>query len=122
MLGPREQLQAVLERVQDLGLVQLVEPAESESLSLLGLTPEQQRHVRGVRKVVKDVDAALELLGETPRPRRAAQELDLRRAALIAGRCRRELEALAEQHQQLEEVRSGPRRHSSLLPDPERGR
>ena len=77
MLGPREQLQAVLERVQDLGLVQLVEPAESESLSLLGLTPEQQRHVRGVRKVVKDVDAALELLGETPRPPRAAQELDL---------------------------------------------
>jgi hypothetical protein len=106
MLGPREQLQAVLERVQDLGLVQLVEPTETESLTPLGLTPEQERHVRGVRKIVKDVDAALELLGETPRPTRVAGELELPQAALIAGRCRRELEALAEQRQQLEEERA----------------
>ncbi len=106
MLGPREQLQAVLGRVQDLGLVQLVEPAETESLSLLGLTPEQERHVRGVRKIVKDVDAALELLGETPRPPRVAHDLELPRAALIAGRCRRELEGLAERRQGLEEERS----------------
>ena len=106
MLGPREQLQAVLERVQDLGLVQLVEPTETESLTPLGLTPEQERHVRGVRKVVKDVDAALELLGETPRPTKLAQDLELPQAALIAGRCRRELEALAEQRQQLEEERA----------------
>jgi V/A-type H+-transporting ATPase subunit I len=95
-----------LERVQDLGLVQLIEPAETESLSLLGLTSEQERHVRGIRKVVEDVDAALELLGETPRPPRAALDLELPRAALIAGRCRRELEALAEQRQGLEEERA----------------
>jgi V/A-type H+-transporting ATPase subunit I len=106
MLGPREQLQAVLGRVQDLGLVQLVEPAETESLSPLGLTQEQGRHVRGVRKVVKDVDAALELLGETPRPPKVAPELDLPRAALIAGRSRRGLEALAEQRQRHEEERA----------------
>ena len=106
MLGPREQLQAVLGRVQDLGLVQLVEPSERESLSLLGLTPEQERHVRGIRKIVKDVDAALELLGETPSRPKALQELDLPHAALVAGRCRRELEALAEQRQQIEEERA----------------
>jgi len=106
MLGPREQLQAVLGRVQDLGLVQLVEPAETESLSPLGLTKEQGRHVRGVRKVVKDVDAALELLGETPGPPRVAPELDLPRAALIAGRSRRDLEALAERRQRHEEERA----------------
>ena len=106
VLGPRDRLQACLGCVQDLGLVQLIDPAESESLSLLGLTPEQERHVRGVRKVVKDVDAALELLGETPSPQKATQDLDLPHAALIAGRCRRELEALAEQRQQLEEERS----------------
>jgi len=106
ILGPRGQLQSVLGCVQDLGLVQLVEPSETESLSLLGLTPEQARHVRGVRKVVKDVDTALELLGQTPSPPKTAKDLDLRRAALVAGRCRRELEGLAEQHQQLEEERA----------------
>ena len=106
MLGPREQLPEVLERVQDLGLVQLVEPAETESLNLLGLTPEQQRHVRGVRKVVKDVDAAMELLGETVSPPRAPQDIELPQAALIAGRCRRELEALSEHRQGLEEERA----------------
>jgi V/A-type H+-transporting ATPase subunit I len=106
MLGPKEQLQAVLGRVQDLGLVQLVEPAETESMSLLGLTPEQERHVRGIRKVVKDVDAAIELLGETPSPAKAAHDLDLPHAALVAGRCRREVEALAEQRQGLEEERA----------------
>jgi V/A-type H+-transporting ATPase subunit I len=106
MLGPKEHLQAVLGRVQDLGLVQLVEPAETESLSLLGLTPEQERHVRGVRKIVDDVDAAIELLGETPSPPKTPQDLELPRAALIAGRCRRELEALAEHRQGLEEERA----------------
>jgi len=106
MLGPKEQLQAVLGRVQDLGLVQLVEPAETESLSALKLTPEQERHVRGIRKVVKDVDTAIELLGETPSPSKAAQDLDLPHAALVAGRCRRELERLSEQRQGLEEERS----------------
>jgi V/A-type H+-transporting ATPase subunit I len=106
MLGPREQLQAVLGRVQDLGLVQLVEPAETESLTPLGLTPEQARHVRGVRKIVKDIDVALELLGEAPSPPRVAPDLDLPRAALIAGRCRRELEGLLERRQRLEEERA----------------
>jgi V/A-type H+-transporting ATPase subunit I len=87
-------------------LVQLVEPAETESLRLLGLTPEQERHVRGVRRVIEDVDAALELLGETPSVPRAAQDLPLPQAALIARRSRRELEALSEQRQRLEEERA----------------
>ncbi len=106
MLGPRERLQSCLACIQDLGLVQLVEPAETESLSPLGLTPEQEHHVRSVRDVVQDVDMALELLGETPSPPRAAEDLPLTEAALIAGRARRELEALAEQRQSLEEERA----------------
>ena len=106
MLGPRDQLQAVLGRVQDLGLVHLVEPAEAESLSLLGLTPEQERHVLSVHQISKDVDAALELLDETPSSTKAAADIALPRAALIAGRSRRELEALAEQRQGVEEERA----------------
>ena len=106
MLGPKDQLQAVLGRVQDLGLVHLVEPAETESLGLLGLTPEQERHLLGVRHVGEDVDIALRLLGETPSSPKVVADLTLPRAALIAGRSRRELEALTERRQQLEEERA----------------
>ena len=106
VLGPRDQLQAVLGRVQDLGLVHLVEPAEAESLRLLGLTSDQERHVRSVRQIEEDVDAALELLGETPTPTKVSTEIAIPRAALIAGRSRRELEGLSERRQHLEEERA----------------
>ena len=62
--------------------------------------------MRSVRKVVEDVDTALELLGVTPSPPKAAEALPLAKAALIAGRSRRQLEALAEQRQSLEEERA----------------
>lgn len=106
MLGPIEQLQPALGRVQDLGLVHLVEPQESESLQLLGLTDQQARHVRGVRKVAKDVHKALSLLGEGAHGAGTTQELTLPRAALIAGRARRQLEALETRRQDLEEERA----------------
>ncbi|MGB3052689.1 MAG: V-type ATPase 116kDa subunit family protein [Polyangiales bacterium] len=106
MLGPRERLQSCLGCVQDVGLVQLIEPAETESLRPLGLTIEQDHHMRSVRNVVEDVDTALELLGVTPEPPKAAEALPLPKAALIAGRSRRQLEALAEQRQGLEEERA----------------
>jgi V/A-type H+-transporting ATPase subunit I len=107
MLGPIDQLQAVLQCLQDLGLVHLVEAAESESLSLLGLTPQQERHVRSVRRIAEDVDAAIALIGEVPaRSTRTAEALDLPRAALVARRSRRRLEALAERREHLEEERA----------------
>lgn len=106
LLGPRSQLQPVLARVQDLGLIHLVEPAETESLTRLGLTAEQERHVRSVRKVGADVDKAIELLGETPSSPKTVEDLPLSEAALIAGRCRRQLETLAERRQGLEEERA----------------
>ena len=106
MLGPRERLQSCLGCVQDVGLVQLIEPVETESLKPLGPSVEQDHHLRSVRKVVEDVDTALELLGVTPSPPKAAEALPLAKAALIAGRSRRQLEALAEQRQSLEEERA----------------
>ncbi len=106
MLGPKERLQACLGSVQDVGLVQLIEPAATDSLKPLGLSVEQEQHIRGVRKVVEDVDTALELLGVTPDPPKGADALPLPKAALIAGRSRRQLEALAEERQALEEERA----------------
>jgi len=106
MLGPIEQLQPTLGRVQDLGLVHLVQPEESASLQLLGLTPEQARHVRGVRKVAEDVHTAISLLGGGAHSKGTTQDLTLPRAALIAGRTRRQLEALEARRQDLEEERA----------------
>ena len=106
MLGPREQLQSCLGCVQDVGLVQLVEPGETEALSPLGLTLEQEHHVRSVRKVVEDIDASLDLLGETPKAPKSPPDIALPEAALMAGRSRRELEALQERRQSLEEERA----------------
>ena len=106
MLGPLEQLQPTLGRVQDLGLVHLVQPEESASLQLLGLTPEQARHVRGVRKVAEDVHTAISLLGGGAHSKGTTHDLTLPRAALIAGRTRRQLEALEARRQDLEEERA----------------
>jgi V/A-type H+-transporting ATPase subunit I len=106
MLGARDRLQAVLGRVQDLGLVHLVEPAETESLSLLGLSPEQRRHVLSVQRISDDVDVALQLVGRSPSPPKGGEAFALPDAALIAGRSRRELEALAGRSQRLEEERA----------------
>ncbi len=106
VLGPIDRLQAVLGRVQDLGLVHLIEPQATSSLKILGLTPEQARHVRRVRKVAEDVHAAIALLGVAPHGGGMSQELRLGRAALIAGRTRRQLEALEARRQDLEEERA----------------
>ena len=103
ILGPSEKLEPVLGRVQDLGLVHLVEPQETRSLKILGLTPEQAHHVRSVRKVAQNVHASIALLGTAPRGGVTTPELTLARAALIAGRTRRQLEALDARRLDLEE-------------------
>ncbi|MDH3727454.1 MAG: hypothetical protein OER77_07975, partial [Myxococcales bacterium] len=101
---PRDELQPVLERIQDLGLVHFVEPARTDALTQLVLTPQQERHLRNVRQVAEDVDTAIGMLGEIPvLSRRADQAPTLPRAALIAGRARRALETLEDRRRQLEE-------------------
>ena len=107
VLGPIGQLQAVLGKVQDLGLVHLIEPTESDSLHPLDLSTEQARHMRAVKNVAKDAHAALALLGEPP-PNRGptAKDLTLPQAALIAGRTRRRLESIEERSEALEEERA----------------
>lgn len=106
ILGPIDRLQATLARVQDLGLVHLVAPEEHPNMALLGLSAEQARHVRSVRKVAEDVHAAIALLGQSPRSGGTTGDLTLARAALIAGRTRRRLEAIKASRQELEEERA----------------
>jgi len=107
VLGPMEELQPVLERIQDLGLVHFVESAQTDALTQLVLTPHQERHLRNVRQVAEDADTAINLLGETATlSRRTAESLTLPQAALIAGRTRRALETLEDRRRQLEEERS----------------
>jgi V/A-type H+-transporting ATPase subunit I len=107
VLGPTDRLEAVLARVQDLGLVHLTEVEEREPLHLLGVTPEQSRHARAVKRAAENAHASLAMLGgpisaapASPTP------LTLGRAALIAGRVRRWLERIEDEVRDLEEERA----------------
>jgi V/A-type H+-transporting ATPase subunit I len=107
LLGPIDQLQPVLRCIQDVGLVHLIDAPETESLEPLTISPEGKRRTRMIHKVLEDAEAALTLLHDEPvRPTRTKQEWNLPRAALVAGRARRHLETLSEQHEELEEERS----------------
>jgi V/A-type H+-transporting ATPase subunit I len=107
VLGPIEELQAVLGRVQDLGLVHLTEADESDTLRLAGLSPEQSRHVRLVKGAAKNAHVSLAMLGDAvPEAPVAPLDLTLARAALVAGRLRRRLERIEEETRELEEERA----------------
>ncbi len=107
VLGPTDRLEAVLARVQDLGLVHLTEVEEREPLHLLGLTPEQSRHARAVKRAAENAHAALAMLGDPISAAPASPTpLTLGRAALIAGRVRRWLERIEDEVRDLEEERA----------------
>lgn len=84
----------------------LVAPPEEQALERLDLAEEEANHIRGVRKVAEDVHAALALLGETTRSAGTTRDLTLPKAALIAGRTRRDLEAIEARRRELEEERA----------------
>lgn len=106
VLGPIEELQAVLARVQDLGLVHLTEGEPGESLHPLGLTQEQRREVRFVKEAAEDAHVAIDLLDQIPKSGSpATADLTLARAALTARRVRRKLERIKRQREELEEER-----------------
>lgn len=109
ILGPRKELQAVLERVQDLGLVHFVEPRKDADLTDLEFTPRQARYLRSLERIRDDTEAALALLPTAAAGRDASRTsvaLDLPDAARVARHTRRALEALDEQRQSLEEERA----------------
>jgi V/A-type H+-transporting ATPase subunit I len=107
ILGPIDQLKPVLQCIQDLGLVHLIDAPETETLEPLTISPEEKRRLRMIHKVLADAEVALKLIGGEPvRAARSKQEWTLPQAALVAGRTRRRLETLQEQHEELEEERS----------------
>lgn len=107
ILGPIDELESVLRCIQDVGLVHLIDAPETESLEPLTIPHEEQRHVRMIRKILEDAEAALALLeGEPLHVQRTQQSWTLPQAALVAGRTRRHLETLREERDELEEERS----------------
>ncbi len=106
ILGPIDQLETVLRCIQDVGLVHLIDAPETESLEPLTIPQEERRRIRMIHKTLEDTEAALSLLdGQTLRASRTKQEWTLPQAALVAGRARRRLEKLREEHKELEEER-----------------
>jgi V/A-type H+-transporting ATPase subunit I len=107
ILGPIAELQAVLSKVQDIGLVHLDETDAEDPLEPLGLTREQRRHARMVTKAATDVHASIAILdGRIAGRAGAVSELSLAKSALIAGRTRRALERIEERRRDLEEERA----------------
>lgn len=107
ILGPRAELQPLLEAVQDLGLVHFVSSRATEQLGELSLTPEQERQVQSVKRIRDDLGVALQLLhGSASRPQQASTKLDLPAAARISRRTRRELESIEERRRALLEERA----------------
>ncbi len=107
VLGPRNELQAVLERVQDLGLVHTVQAKPAERLETVSFTPRQQRYVRSLERIRDDVDVSLKLLrGSRTYPARTSVSVDLPTAARVSRRTRRALETLEGRRRALEEERA----------------
>lgn len=92
--GPREQLDATLRFLQDAEVVHVVRPSVPEFRA-----PPVDRDAERLRRVLGDVDAALRALdgdaAGAPRWPAAAEPASLPRAALHAGRVRRQAERLA---------------------------
>jgi V/A-type H+-transporting ATPase subunit I len=57
LLGPRDELDAVLAAVQDIGLLQLSEPRPSGALRPVEPRPQEARDARRLRGLLRDVDA-----------------------------------------------------------------
>lgn len=106
ILGPRDLLLDLLRVVQDLGVLHLATPPTEEPLSPAVLTPSLQRQRRHLRRILGDLEAALERLQPVRKERRAAAPptvADFARWARLGRRIRRTLEQLEQQQHALDE-------------------
>jgi V/A-type H+-transporting ATPase subunit I len=108
ILGPRSRIAAVIDTLQDLGLVHLCRPDLGPPLTSMSLTPTQARHVRHIEAALDDVEEALNRLdGSRTRsltPARIASE-GLATEVRLARRARRATVALTGESLALEEER-----------------
>lgn len=114
VMGPRERLEDVLEALQDAGLLHLSRPYAEGPLHSLRRTPRAEREARHLRSVLIDLERTLDRLPRAPAPptpRAGAFDVsDYARWARLAHDLRREVEALDEERDELEEERAGIRR------------
>ena len=110
ILGPRERLPAVIDVLQDLGILHLAEPASAvPGVQTVDLTGPQRREQRRLREGLDHVERALTVLGirggAAPRAPRPTLH-DLAQWVLLGWRVHREAERLAQQETELQEERA----------------
>ncbi len=108
ILGPRARLPAVIETVQDTGLLHFAPPADESAVRRAPLSPAETRRQRQLGCVLQDVDAALEGIGCTVQKGMPTDSSvrNLAVQACLAHRVRREAQGLTERLARLEEERA----------------
>ena len=108
ILGPRARLPAVIETLQDTGLLHFAPPADESAVRRAPLSPAETRRQRQLGCVLQDVDAALEGIGCTVQKGMPTDSSvrNLAVQACLAHRVRREAQGLTERLARLEEERA----------------
>ena len=74
IMGERDSLPRVIESLQDIGLLHLAIPPQSEGLIPYKLDERQERHRRYLRRAIQEVDYCVEELRRGQEQRRAGHE------------------------------------------------
>jgi len=119
IMGERDALPHVIESLQDIGLLHLATPPQSDALMTYKLDERQERHRRYLRRAIQEVDYCVEELhiGQTqPQAEYAKCTLsDLSRWACLARRVSREVGRLKSTTAELEEERALILKYRSFL-------
>lgn len=114
ILGPRLQLEPVLDRLQDLGLVHLAPPAHAPLLDTPIRSVAEDRRLRYLTRAIEDGVTALRLLGGDEGGAAPVAE-PLPRVARLCRRTRREAERLTSRIQGLEEEQALLSRYEAVF-------
>jgi len=105
VFGPRARLPEALTTLQDLGVMQLIEPLPQGPVECVGFSPTHAARRRRIERIMHDLEVCLAALGPAPRPADTARagRGELARWARLARRLRPQIEQLGEQAAQLSE-------------------
>lgn len=106
ILGPREELDAVLSAVQDVGLLQLSSTQPAGSLRPVESDPREAREVRRLRALLQDVDALTARFAPAPAPAKPQLPASIASWLRQFRRVRRDAERLEARRRAFEEERT----------------